>query len=76
MILIVNDDFDLKKIAESGQCFRWNELEDGRYRIIAGRQVLLIRKILFNMEMRKSVIILNLAAARKNFCLSGRNTLT
>ncbi len=45
MTLIVNDDFDLKKIAESGQCFRWNELEDGRYRIIAGRQVLFIREI-------------------------------
>ncbi len=45
MILTVRDDFDLKKIAESGQCFRWNEEADGAYRVIAGGHVLRIREI-------------------------------
>ena len=30
------DDFDLRKIAESGQCFRWTALPDSGYRIVAG----------------------------------------
>lgn len=33
MIIEIPDDFDLKKIAESGQCFRWEPLEDGGWRI-------------------------------------------
>lgn len=31
MRLHIEDDLDLKKIAESGQCFRWRELDDGAY---------------------------------------------
>lgn len=37
------DDFDLDKIAESGQCFRWHKMETGGYRIQAGDRVLSIR---------------------------------
>ena len=44
MILMVKDDLDLKKIAESGQCFRWSEEADGAYRVIAGGHVLRIRE--------------------------------
>ena len=33
MNIEIRDDFDLKKIAESGQCFRWTTLEDGSWRI-------------------------------------------
>lgn len=33
MILQTNDDFDLEKIAESGQCFRWEKTDDKTYRI-------------------------------------------
>ena len=33
MILTVTDDLDLCRIAESGQCFRWEALGDGIYRI-------------------------------------------
>ena len=30
------DDLDLLKIAESGQCFRWNKMEDNCFRVIRG----------------------------------------
>lgn len=40
----IQDDFDIKKISESGQCFRMTEQEDGWYRVIARDDVLLIRK--------------------------------
>ena len=40
MIIQINDDFDLDKIAESGQCFRFERINPGEqlpaYRIIAG----------------------------------------
>lgn len=29
------DSIDLKKIADSGQCFRWNEVSDGTFRVTA-----------------------------------------
>ena len=32
----IDDDFDLDKIADSGQCFRWETKKDGTYRIIHG----------------------------------------
>lgn len=35
MQVTIKDDFDLKKIAESGQCFRWSRIAPGTYRIIA-----------------------------------------
>lgn len=38
------DDFDLDKIAGSGQCFRWTREADGGYRIIASGRILHIRK--------------------------------
>ena len=45
MIITVNDDFDLKKIAHSGQCFRVKEFENGMFRFITGEQVLYIRPL-------------------------------
>ncbi len=36
MILTITDDFDLERIAESGQCFRWEKLGSGSYRILHG----------------------------------------
>ncbi len=36
MIVTITDDFDLDRIADSGQCFRWKKTEPGTYRIIAG----------------------------------------
>ena len=35
MKIKVNDDLDIKKIAYSGQCFRWKDLGDGRFLIPA-----------------------------------------
>lgn len=35
MILRIEDDFDLKKIADSGQCFRFNECEGGSFSVSA-----------------------------------------
>ena len=40
----IKDDFDLRKIADSGQCFRWQPIEDGGYRIIHGSGCLCIWK--------------------------------
>ena len=42
MIVQITDDFKLDRIAESGQCFRWEKKEDNTYRIIAGKACLYI----------------------------------
>ncbi len=39
----IRDDFDLDKIAQSGQCFRTRRFDDGGYRFQSGDQVLYIR---------------------------------
>ena len=36
MIVTISDDFDLDRIADSGQCFRWSKTDDRSWRIIAG----------------------------------------
>ena len=41
----IADDFDLNRIAESGQCFRWKPIDRDAYRIIFRQNVLSIRKI-------------------------------
>ena len=35
-LVTIQDDFDLDKIIESGQCFRPQKLADGRYRFLSG----------------------------------------
>ncbi|MDU7053894.1 MAG: DNA glycosylase [Dialister sp.] len=40
MKIYITDDFDPDKIIDSGQCFRPNRLDDGRYRFITGRNIL------------------------------------
>lgn len=45
MILHISDDFDLEKIADSGQCFRWERLPDGSYRILHGDLCLYIERL-------------------------------
>ena len=45
MTVQVFDDFDLDKIANSGQCFRWTKTDDCTYRIIAGENSLYITAI-------------------------------
>ena len=44
MIVRIEDDFDLDKIAESGQCFRWRSVSDGGYNIIHAGESLYIRQ--------------------------------
>lgn len=41
--IMIEDDFDLDIIAESGQCFRWQKQPDGSYTIISRDKVLDIR---------------------------------
>lgn len=41
----IYDDFDLKKIAESGQCFRAKEIENGLFRFITGEKYIYIRQV-------------------------------
>ena len=43
--LQITDDFDLEKIADSGQCFRWERMGPDSYRIPSGRRCLNIARI-------------------------------
>lgn len=45
MTIKITDDFDLSKIADSGQCFRVKAFEDGTYRFLTGRHILHMRKL-------------------------------
>lgn len=45
MIITITDDFDLKKIADSGQTFRCRIFDDGTYRFITREYILYIKKI-------------------------------
>ena len=44
MLIQINDDFDIKKIADSGQCFRMQQLPNGKYRAISGNEVAYIEE--------------------------------
>ena len=44
MEINITDDFDLNKIAQSGQCFRAHEFEDGTFRFVSRSNVLYIKK--------------------------------
>ncbi|MCR5451118.1 MAG: 8-oxoguanine DNA glycosylase [Lachnospiraceae bacterium] len=44
MTVDFNDDFDAEKIADSGQCFRWEALDENTYRIPFGRERLYLTK--------------------------------
>lgn len=44
MKIVIEDDFDLKKIADSGQCFRFNEAKDG-FLVMALDKYLFIRQV-------------------------------
>ena len=37
MNILITDDFDLGKIAGSGQCFRWKQMDAQTWRIIAAK---------------------------------------
>ena len=52
MVLVSSEQFDLRQIAESGQCFRMTEIEPGRYRVIALDKAVVL-------EERKSGILLD-----------------
>ncbi len=44
MQIEIEDDFDLVKIAQSGQCFRTKQFEDGTIRFITGNHVVYLKK--------------------------------
>ena len=44
MQITIRDDFDLGKIASSGQCFRAKLLDDGTYRFVSGEHVVYIKE--------------------------------
>ena len=44
MLIEIQDDFDLEKIALSGQCFRVKQFTDGVYRFITGDNIIYIQK--------------------------------
>lgn len=41
----IEDDFDLEKIADCGQCFRAKEVEPGIYRFITNKNIIYIKKL-------------------------------
>lgn len=45
MVFDIADDFDLARIADSGQCFRWERAKDGSYRVLNGSRCVYIRKL-------------------------------
>lgn len=45
MVLDVGGDFDLDRIADSGQCFRWERMQDGSYRVPHRDKCLYVRQI-------------------------------
>ncbi len=45
MKIRIDDDFDLRKIADSGQCFRFNVLEDNTYSVAASDKHMLIKDL-------------------------------
>ncbi|MCI2047262.1 MAG: DNA-3-methyladenine glycosylase 2 family protein [Faecalibacterium sp.] len=51
MRIKLKDDFDLRKIAESGQCFRWKACQDNTYRIIAAHRVLTAKQLFASGEL-------------------------
>jgi len=42
--LKIKDDFDMDLIAESGQCFRWDKVDDDTYRVIHGEDCLYLSR--------------------------------
>lgn len=42
MVIEIADDFDLGRIAQSGQCFRFRGMNDGSYRVIQGQSCVYI----------------------------------
>ena len=53
MQIRIEDDLDLNKIAESGQCFRWTGICPGTYQIIARDKCIRINALednLFDMD--------------------------
>lgn len=44
MEILINDDFDLDKITNSGQAFRIKVFDDGRYRFVTENHILYIKK--------------------------------
>lgn len=45
MLQTINDDFDLQKIADSGQCFRWEKMDEDTYRIINGTHCIYVTAV-------------------------------
>lgn len=54
MIVTIQDDFDLYKIAHSGQCFRATQEADNTYRFITGENILHIAEISDNDDSDKT----------------------
>ncbi len=48
MRVTIEDDFDLEKIANCGQCFRAKEMENGSYRFITRDKIIYIKKLRAN----------------------------
>ena len=71
MTIRITDDFDPDRIAESGQCFRWEKTEGETWRIIAGKACLYLTSLgddLYEFECTEDEY--------ENFWRPGGNILT
>jgi N-glycosylase/DNA lyase len=49
MVLEIADDLDLARIADSGQCFRWEPAPSGGFRVLHGAKCLYVRELEANI---------------------------
>lgn len=49
MKYFANEDFNIKKIAESGQCFRFNEVAQNEFRLVAKERILTVKLLNDNL---------------------------
>ena len=70
-LVTIQDDFDLDKIIESGQCFRPQKLPDGRYRFLSGGALLyLVLQRSFRLAASYGCFYLLLALLPVLFCFT------
>ena len=55
MRITIQDDFDLQKIADSGQCFRFNKCGEG-YSVVAGDKYLFIKEV-YDSDVEPDIVV-------------------
>ena len=56
MQITVEDDLDLKKISDSGQCFRWTEISPDEFKYFIGKDIRLEQVTLRKTDLVKELL--------------------